>query len=189
MNTSALEPNACFADSRRLTGHNRFFAGTGVVLETLGPTANDAAAHERWRSMVTELRTALGWDDAPAIVRPHAGGTLLAIAAPADILFTATEVNEWAWEQASGIFAPGFADVMDSPFDQLHPLGDVLAVVADTFSARASAEKNPALMALRDAAHQHHIALLADDNAVSVGAGSGSCCWPLMALPNVESVS
>ena len=186
------EPHPCFADSRRLTGHNRFFADTGAVLEALGPTARDAAAHARWRESVSALRHALGWADAPAIVRPHASGTLLAIAAPVDELFTATEVNEWAWEQASRIFEPGVDIALDPvagrPYDQLHLLGDDLATVAAAFKARAAAEINPGLVAFRAAALHHKVPLFADDHDVSLGAGAGSRTWPLTDLPDEADV-
>ena len=169
-------------------GHNRFFAGTGAVLSTLGPTAQDIAAHERWRESVSTVRTALGWDDATAIVRRHAGGTLLAIAAPVDALFTATEINEWAWEQASGIFAPGFNVATDPPFDQLHLLGSDFSAVVAAFDARRTAEKNSALAALRAGAQQRSLPVLADDDEISIGAGTGSRTWPLTALPDVDAV-
>ena len=188
MQDPLAETNPCFADSRRLTGHNRFFAGSGAVLETLGPTAQDAAAHECWRASVTALRGALGWTVAPAIVRPHAGGTLLAIAAPVDELFTATAVNEWAWEQASGIFAPGIDVAIVPPFDQLHPLGNDFSAVVAAFKTRLAAEKKPELAALRDEARQRGIPVFADDDDVSLGAGAGSRSWSRLALPDAASV-
>lgn len=182
------EPTPCFAESRRLTGHNRFFAGTGAVLETLGPTAQDADAHARWREAVTALRKALGWADAPAIVRRHAGGTLLVIAAPPDALFTATEVNEWAWEQASGIFDAVANQASGPAFDQLHPLGNDPAAVVAAFAAREGLERDPALAALRRGAREHNIPILVDDEAVSLGAGAGSRTWRRTALPVVAEV-
>lgn len=182
------EPNPCFADSRRLTGHNRFFAGTGAVLETLGPTATDAAAHDRWRALVTALCAAIDWPAPQATIRRHAGGTLLAIAAPADSLFTATEVNEWAWEQASGIFAQGATMQSDPPFDQLHPVSDNVAEVSAVFIAHAAAERNPAVASLRRAASEHHVPIFVDDESISLGAGAGSRTWPLTALPAVADV-
>jgi len=182
------EPNPCFADSRRLTGHNRFFAGSGVVLEALGPTARDAAAHGRWRDAASAACLALGWTEAQLIVLPHAGGTLLAFAAPIGTLFTATEVNEWAWEQASGIFRPGFDAAMEMPFDQLHPLGENFDQVVATFKARAAAESNFKLDALRLAAHARAVPLFADDENVSLGAGAHSQTWPLNALPDAQRV-
>ena len=182
------EPNTCFADSRRLLGHNRFFAGTGAVLEALGPTARDHSAHERWRTLVGDVRAALGWCDTAAIARPHAGGATLAIAAPADELFTATEINEWAWEQASGLFAPGASFAIDPPFDQVHALGDDIAAISTAFATQSTQEINPALRALRIAAHTHDMSIYSDDDTLSLGAGNGSPSWPLSALPAIEDV-
>ncbi len=184
------EPNPCFVDSRRLTGHNRFFAGSGVVLETRGPSAQDIAAHNRWREAALAMCRAIGWGDAALIVRAHASGTLLAFEAPVDTLFTATEVNEWAWEQASGLFEPGFdITAVDSHFDHMHPLGKDNIAVAEVFNARAAAEKNPALVALRLAARKHGIPIFSDDHEVSLGAGAGSRTWPLTSLPGVGDVA
>ena len=188
------EPNPCFVDSRRLTGHNRFFAGSGVVLETRGPSAQDMAAHNRWREAASAMRRAIGWSDVAPIVRSHASGTLLAFEAPVDALFTATEVNEWAWEQASGLFEAGVnitavEPSFDPHFDQIHPLGKDLLATAKVFNARATAEKNPALIALRAAAHTQGMPILVDDHEVSLGAGAGSRTWPLTALPAVGNVA
>lgn len=159
-----------------------------MVLEALGPTACDAAAHERWRAAVSALCSALGWAGANPVVRLHAKGTLLSFSAPIATLFTATEVNEWAWEQASGIFPSGLDGHGAPPFDQLHPLGNDFPFVVATFKARAAAEINHALVALRSAAHAHQISLFADDDRASIGAGAGSQSWPLVALPEAENV-
>ena len=182
------EPNCCFTDSRRLTGHNRFFAGPGAVLETLGPRANDADVHERWHVLIVALRRALRWNDAPIVVGRHHGGTLLAMAAPVDVLFTATEMNEWAWEQASGIFAPDASISVVRPFDQMHALGDDFQAVVAAFTAKCAQEINPLLQAMRRSAHERQIPIFTDDRAVSFGAGAGSLTWPLAALPAHEQI-
>jgi cyanophycin synthetase len=186
------EPNTCFADSRRLTGPNRYFASTGAVLEALGFTASDVAAHERWRASVISVCAALGWHDPRPVVQRHASGTLLAIAAPPDQLFTATEINEWAWEQASGIFSSDVAanrvDVNGVPFDQVHNFDADFAIVVAAFKARAATEIKPALANLRAAAYARDLLIMVDDDYVSIGAGSGSQTWPLAELPTVENV-
>jgi cyanophycin synthetase len=190
--SNTLEPNTCFADSRRLTGPNRYFAITGAVLEALGFSAHEAAAHERWREAVISVYLALGWRDPQPIVQRHASGTLLAFAAPPDQLFTATEINEWAWERASGIFSSNFAanrvDVNGVPFDRVHNLDADFASVIAAFKARAFTESNSALTALRAAAYTRDLPIMADDDHASIGAGSGSQTWPLAELPAVENV-
>jgi cyanophycin synthetase len=191
LNTS--EPNTCFADSRRLTGPNRYFGSTGAVLEALGFSARDAIAHERWREAVISVCAALGWYEPQPVVQRHASGTLLAFAAPPDQLFTATEINECAWEQASGIFASiataNRVDVNGVPFDQVHIFEADFASVVAAFKARAATESNPTLTALRAAARSRDLPVMVDDDYVSIGAGSGSETWQLAGLPAVENVS
>jgi hypothetical protein len=103
-------PPLPFESSRRLTGPNLHFAGTGAALETQGAHADDAAAIAGWRVRVERMRTALGWPAQTVCVRRHAGGAALAFEAPIDQLYTATEVNEWAWLSELGVnalHAPG----------------------------------------------------------------------------------
>ena len=66
------------------------------MLEAVRIEMDDAlVAH--WRSNVAEARRHLDWDPhAACVARRHAGGMSLALAAPLDRLFTATELNEWA---------------------------------------------------------------------------------------------
>ena len=84
-----------FQASRRLTGANLFFASAGAQLETVG-VEPDAMLLEEWRVRVLRARAWLGWGLPALVARPHAGGASLALAAPIDQLFTATELNEWA---------------------------------------------------------------------------------------------
>src|SRR5215469_10545447 len=101
--TEAVSTVLPFEASRRLTGANLFFAGSGAQLETTG-VLPDAPLLEAWRARVARARTHLGWEALdpdsgarPAVVaRVHASGASLALAAPIDALYTATEVNEWA---------------------------------------------------------------------------------------------
>ncbi|HZC86981.1 MAG TPA: hypothetical protein VE266_08315, partial [Steroidobacteraceae bacterium] len=74
-----------FEASRRLTGANLFFAGTGAQLETAGITA-DAALLGAWRARVARARAHLGWEELdcdsgtppPVVARVHATGASLA---------------------------------------------------------------------------------------------------------------
>ncbi len=184
------ERRTVFEDSRRLTGPNRYFTSTGAVLDVitaaLGSTALDPAAQARWQRLARSMCAALGWPGELAIL-PHQRGTLLAIAAPADQLFTTTEVNEWAWEQASGVFS-GTANfknlsLNDGPFDQVHSLGVDFSAALVIFQMRAATEKNAAMTALLDAAKQHGLPVFVDDTSVSIGAGAGSRTWQATALP------
>jgi UDP-N-acetylmuramyl tripeptide synthase/very-short-patch-repair endonuclease len=86
-----------FEDSRRLTGCNFYFAGTGAALETAPGVAFDGATLEAWRANIAAARAALSWPGGETVIRRHRSGASLAFAAPPDQLYVATEVNEWAW--------------------------------------------------------------------------------------------
>src|SRR5690606_7787463 len=71
-----------YTDSRRLTGPNLYFGGTGAALETAPGLAPDAGVLQRWRDNVARARGALGWPDGAIVARTHATGASLAFAAP-----------------------------------------------------------------------------------------------------------
>jgi UDP-N-acetylmuramyl tripeptide synthase len=186
----AAEPRRAFTGSRRLPGANRFHGRPSVVLSALGPAAGRPAAHEQWAAHVQALAAALGWPRPEPLAHAHAGGLLLAFAAPAARLYTATEVNEWAWEQAVGLPAHHAADAGDAdprPWEREHPPHDVQAA-ARHFAARAAAEANAALDALMDAAAARGVPLLIDDEVLSVGEGARHAAWPIDALPGPAEV-
>jgi cyanophycin synthetase len=56
--------------------------------------------------------------------------------------------------------------------------------MAAALREQIAAETNPGLLALQAAAAKHDVAFLWDDDAVSVGLGSGSQSWPTDALPH-----
>ncbi|SFN33416.1 UDP-N-acetylmuramyl tripeptide synthase [Dokdonella immobilis] len=175
----SAQPTLSFEDSRRLTGPNLYFSEPGAVLETVGPGADDTRAIAAWRDNVLRMRSTLGWPAAAVSVRAHRGGVALAFAAPLDQLFTATEVNEWAWQAARGVaelFAPGHASASD------------LESAKQMLQRHAAAERNPALMALLAAARRRHVPVVLDDDTLSLGLGATAQAWPLSALPGVESV-
>ncbi len=181
-------PPEPFEDSRRLTGANLYFAATGAALETTRGLSFGDGALDRWRTNIAAARAALGWPDGDIIVRRHRSGASLAFAAPIDQLYAATEVNEWAWwsavvaqergsagEQAF-FHAPGHAATWD------------IDSASQTLRHSAAAESRPALPALRQAAHAHAVAFLADDDEVSLGEGNGSRTWFSDELPAPASV-
>jgi cyanophycin synthetase len=157
------EPRFAFDESRRLTGPNRWYGGTAVILTALG----DASDYEGWCARVRSVCDTLGWPDPAPGVHRHAHGALLAFAAPEHALFTATEVNEWAWEQGC------------TGFDRAHAYADPEAV----FTARAAAERSRPLQRLQDAAASRNVPYFCDDDTLTLGAGYASASWPRAALP------
>jgi UDP-N-acetylmuramyl tripeptide synthase len=166
-------PRHAFEDSRRLTGPNRWYARSAVVLTALSSAAGKDASLTAWAHRVRAMCSTLGWPDPQPIASGHAAGALLAFAAPEDSLFTATEVNEWAWEQAAGERA------VREGFDEAH----ALAAPAATFAERAERERLRPLVRLKAAARERGVPVCEDDDALTLGAGHAGITWPRAALP------
>lgn len=171
-----------FDDSRRLTGSNLYFDGAGAVLETIGVVIDDALL-EGWSTRTALARRVLGWPDASLVVRRHASGAALAFEAPLDQLFSATEVNEWAWLATlatahtvdAGLHAPG------------HPAAWDEASALHTLRAFAAAERQPELLVLVQVAEARGLTVLIDDDVFSIGEGTGVRSWPLKNLPAIDA--
>lgn len=188
-----------FEDSRRLTGVNLFFASTGAVLEVVGTSVDDALLGA-WRSRVERAAERLHWPDGRALARRHLGGVTLAIAAPADQLFLATEVNEWAlcaalfardpaaWRGLeAALIAAAAADGTAAISDGLAPVLDEQAALR-RFERLAAAEIRPRLRALLDTAAAQRLPHVLDEEQITFGAGCAGMSFALDHLPTVEEV-
>ena len=177
-----------FEDSRRLTGANLYFDGTGAALETAPGLVFDAAALQRWRDNIARVRKALAWPDGALFVREHASGASLAFEAPADQLYIAAEANEWALFSALGMRASDAPVDEDgeSPRPHVAHFDDEDAL--RQLRALADAEAKPAMAALVEAARAHDVPAHADDEALSIGEGEAAHAWPLDALPAIDAV-
>ncbi|HEV2607260.1 MAG TPA: Mur ligase family protein [Xanthomonadaceae bacterium] len=174
-----------FSDSRRLLGANPYFGGTGAALEAAG-IAVDATLLDAWRARIAAARAVLGWPDASVFAHAHVSGATLAFAAPLDQLFAATDVNEWAW------LASAAAAGVDSGYARFHAPGYAAAwdeaLAMATLRALALSEANPRLIVLERAAQAHRVALLIDDDALTLGEGFGARSWPPDALPDADGI-
>ncbi len=160
-------------DSRRLTGLSSLLDRPGAVLEvSLEPEAAEAAV-AAWKEQVRRMLDAVGWTGEVLVARLFPGGASLAISAPIDALYAATEVNEWAWAAALASFDGEVPDI---------------AVGRDALRQAIAQESNPALPALQQAAAARGVAFLSDSRQASVGLGTGSFTWPVDAPPEPESI-
>jgi UDP-N-acetylmuramyl tripeptide synthase len=202
-----------YEDSRRLTGCNVYFAATGAALETARGWEPDEAALDRWRASIATAREVLGWPQGEIVVNRHRTGASLAFAAPMDQLYTATEVNEWAWwsalweplEPDADAVARDDAGALAVPFslrekvprggreqeqepEFYHAPGHAAVWDADsaiqTLRLVAKAESRPELIALQLQADAHGLPLLADDDEVTIGEGTGCRTWFAEGLPS-----
>jgi cyanophycin synthetase len=171
------------------------------VLDVVGAAIDDALL-VAWRGRALRAGAHLGWTVRQAIARRHAGGVLLAITAPLDLLLLATEVNEWAlcaslverdplqWsglEEALVAAAAAAAEDGASPPLELIPVIEESAAFA-RFERLGAVECSPVLRALIEAAASRRLRLVLDDSELTVGTGTGGRSFPLAALPAVADV-
>lgn len=153
----------------------------------------DSGMLHDWERRVQLARRELRWPEAPQRAIPHRTGASLALAAPADQLFTATEVNEWALcaglgerdraRSASLIAALAVEQPEETEPPVLEEAGALLRL-----RRRAAREANPRLRALLDAAAMRGLPCLCDDEFLTLGAGAGGRGWPLVDLPDAADI-
>jgi cyanophycin synthetase len=133
------------------------------------------------------------------VARVHASGASLALAAPVDALFVATEVNEWAlcaalieqdrtrWSHLeSALIAAALEDALD-PGALIVPVLQQRSAFA-RFERLVQREASPQLRTLLGAARVHGLPHVLDDDALTLGAGAGGHDFALAALPAAEAV-
>jgi UDP-N-acetylmuramyl tripeptide synthase len=170
------------------------------VLEVARVDLDDVLVAE-WRRNVARARWHLGWDpEAACVVRRHASGVSLAIAAPLDRLFTATELNEWALCAAlhdrDPVHWSGLRDALRDYAEQSGP-GPSSAFPAEIerhaalarLAGIAAQERRPGLLALACEARERDLTLLVDDDVLTLGSGAHGRSFELAQLPSVADVA
>src|SRR5215203_1859526 len=142
-------------DSRRLTGPGLLLDTSGAVIELAVQNEQSATAIEAWMKAARTLLNEVGWTAERLASRPFHGGVSLALSAPVDGLYSATEIAEEAWDAAA------------AELDGL-PLPD-LSAVALRLRKVIEAERNPELAALKREAESRGLTFLSDEDQASVG--------------------
>ena len=163
-----------FLDARRITGASLLWDRPGSILDVRCTPEETRALIPIWEGSVRQMLDAVGWDGEETCHWPLAGGVSLAFSAPADALYAASAINEWAWTCCEAELAEGEA----ADFDES----------ATNLRASIEEEKNPQLLLLKEAAAKHNVSFLWDDDEVSVGLGAGSETWPFRELPAPDSL-
>ena len=168
------------------------------MLETVGFTP-DQALLAGWRARVTRARSSLGWAPGGLAARRHAAGASLALAAPPDQLFTATEVNEWAlcatlraedpsrWSGLEGaLVAAALESAAEPPADPPPVLEEAAAL--ERLKRLAAREARPDLVRLLERAAAYGLPHVLDETLLTLGAGALGRDFELASLPEVEAV-
>ncbi len=155
-----------------------------------------------WRARVERVGARLGWPRREAVVRRHATGASLAITAPCDQLFLATEVNEWALCAAllerdparwSTLEQSLIAAALTAAENTANPAANLAPVIAESaalerFERLAALEANPKLRALLEVAATRALPYVLDDSELTLGSGGGGRSFPLTTLPSPAEV-
>jgi UDP-N-acetylmuramyl tripeptide synthase len=160
-------------DSRRLTGANLFWEHPSAIIDVAFDGSLDPIIRT-WRSQAQSLLEAVGYGEQETCYRTFDGGGSLVISAPIDVLYSMCELNEVAWAGALG----------DHGLDELPDIDTEVARLRRLFAEEAT----PQLLALQQAAHEHAVPFLWDDDEVSAGYGESTQIWPRDSLPDPDQV-
>lgn len=160
-------------DSRRLTGANLFWDAPSAIIDVAieGPAGEVVSA---WQEAARNLLDAVAYSGQQTFSRVYEGGASLLISAPIDVLYSMCELNEAAWAAALNRCGEG-------------PAPDPLELIP-RLNRLFDEERNPPLLALQRAAHDHGVPFLWDDDEVSVGYGRSTLSWPPDQLPHPVEV-
>lgn len=160
-------------DSRRLTGANLYWERPSAIIDVSikGVPQEIIAA---WEQAARKWLDPVGYSEQKTCYRIFDGGASLLISAPIDVLYSMCELNEVAWASAVAAVTGGASPDPDEETPRLVRLFDE--------------ERNPALLALQRAAHEHGVPFLWDDDEVSVGYGHSTLVWAPDALPSPSEV-
>jgi UDP-N-acetylmuramyl tripeptide synthase len=169
------------------------------VLEVIADVADDLLLDE-WRRRVARARERLGWRLTDTVARVHRPGASLAMSAPCDQLFVATEVNEWAlcsallaqdpdrWHDLQEVLIRTALEDAEDPQAVVPPVLEESAAFA-RFERLAAAERRPALQPLIQTATARDLQYVLDDDFLTLGAGTGGVDFSVDDLPAVADVA
>jgi cyanophycin synthetase len=161
-------------DSRRLTGPNLLWDRPGAVIDVAFGDVPPSLVIGAWESEARRLLDEVGWKEERLCVRRFEGGASLAISAPVDALYAATEINDSAWDAARDLLAGSHRQLLQR--------------VARQLREEIRDEERPRLRRLLDAAMAHDVSAVLDTETVSLGLGKHSRCWPLADVPHPDDV-
>jgi len=161
-------------DVRRLTGASLILDRPGAAGEVVDlPDAVSEQVLTQWRNCARRLLDAVGWGGESLAVWPYPDGASLAVTAPIDGLYAATDLIEHAWEMTRAMLDGGAADQ---------------AAIVTELRRSIDGDADPGLAALAKAAQTHRATFLVGEDQVSIGLGIRGRCWPGNAMPDPAAV-
>ena len=161
-------------DSRRLTGPGLLLDGPGAVLEVRLKEAERARAVAAWQDAARRLLQAVGWKNETVASRIFAGGVSLAVTAPIDALYAATDLNERAWAAAAAVLAG----------QKVPDLRSAIASLLEDIEE----ERDPVVASIYREARSRGLTFLHGEDLISVGSGPGALIWQVSDKPRLDDI-
>ncbi len=162
-------------DSRRLTGPGLVWDRPAAVLDVRLSVEEADKLIPAWQENILTILSRLGLVDETIKVRMFPDGASLAVSAPVDSLYTATEINEWAWAASCGQTAEG-------------EIPDPLDTAEKRLRKTLAEERNPGLIGLAGEAENRGLPWLVDDEELTLGLGMNGQSWAVDRLPDPATV-
>lgn len=169
-------------DCRRLTGENFFWKFPGAVIDAWVQGIDKNEVVNRWQYFARVLLDRVGWVQERTITRIFENGVSVALSAPIDALYAATEINECAWQLACAELENEFN------LPVIHKEKPSLESMIEQLNNDIANEVNPALLSLVSLAEGHGAPCLFDDDEFSLGYGASAQVWPITSLPAIEDI-
>lgn len=158
---------------RRLTGPNLLSDKPGAIADVFISGVDSLEVVNCWQGHLQSCLLAVGWQQ-QGYYRLYDGGASMSVSAPMDLLYSACDLLELAWDCC----------VDEVSGTQIHDKEARLVTLRDNISK----ESNPALIELLKSAQQQGVLCLPDDDEVSLGTGTSSQTWTIDQLPALESI-
>lgn len=166
---------------RRLTGPNLLSDEPGAIIDVFFDDIEPQLVLECWKKHLYHCQVSLGNDYAwpcNSYERIFEGGASISISAPMDLLYSACDLAELAWDLSVAELS---VRVERAPSVYMLPR---LAALKETIIE----ERNPSLLEFMAQAELHNVVCLVDDDEISLGMGVKSQTWPIDKFPAPESI-
>lgn len=158
---------------RRLTGPNLLSDAPGAIADVFIEDIDLMQVVNCFKTHVNTYQQQLGWPK-EVYFRLYDGGASVSIPAAMDLLYSACELVELAW------------DLCVDELTSKHEVNSQERAEALTNSVKE--EQHPELIALLKAAKQAGVRCLADDDEVSLGTGVSAQTWTIDNLPKPDAL-
>lgn len=157
---------------RRLTGPNLLSNKPGAILDVFIEGVSSLTVVETWLEKLQCCFDALNWQE-NYYTRFYQGGASVSISAPMDLLYSACDVLELSWEMCVAELSNNTIDVQS----RIAKLKQDIQI-----------EANPDLIKFMQAATEHEVICLVDDDEISLGTGTTAETWALADMPSIQKL-